>query len=127
MRQSHIAQFRSALLRFPKNYGKSPKDLTLTVPEILARAAEMPEEKVGLSTGTMNRHMTQMGNIANICEAAGYPFADFGRVENSARKRRAASATSDRALPLTRSGRSSVYRSGWGAKVKRKDCWQAPP
>lgn len=80
MRQSHIAQFKSALLKFPKNYGKSPKDLTLTVPEILARAADMPADKVGLSTSTMNRHMTQMGNIANICEAAGFPFADFGGV-----------------------------------------------
>ena len=88
MRQSHIAQFRSALLKFPKNYGKSPKDLTLTVPEILARAAEMPADKVGLSTSTMNRHMTQMGNIANICEAAGYPFADFGGVEKLRAKKK---------------------------------------
>lgn len=80
MRQSHIAQFKSALLKFPKNYGKSPKDLTLTVPEILARAAQMPPEKVGLATSTMNRHMTQIGNIADICEAAGFPFADFGGV-----------------------------------------------
>lgn len=80
MRQSHIAQFKSTLLKFPKNYGKSPKDLTLTVPEILARAAQMPPDKVGLATSTMNRHMTQIGNIANICEAAGFPFADFGGV-----------------------------------------------
>jgi integrase len=80
MRQSHIAQFKSALLKFPKNYGKSPKDLTLTVPEILARAADMPPDRVGLATSTMNRHMTQMGNIANICDAAGFPFVDFGGV-----------------------------------------------
>lgn len=91
MRQSHIAQFRSALLKFPKNYGKSPKDLTMTVPEILARAAEMPAEQVGLSSSTMNRHMTQIANIANICEAAGYPFADFGGVKKlRSRKRKSA-------------------------------------
>jgi hypothetical protein len=97
MRQSHIAQFRSALIQFPKNYGKSPKDFTLTVPEILARAAEMPKEKVGLSVSTMNRHMTQMGNIAKICDAAGFPFADFGGVEKlrSRKKRKCSSGEAE--------------------------------
>lgn len=88
MRQTHIAQFRSALLKFPKNYGKSPMDLKLTVPEILARAADMPADKVGLSTGTMNRHMTQMGNIVQICKSAGYPFADYDGVDGLRSKKR---------------------------------------
>lgn len=100
MRQSHIAQFRSALIQFPKNYGKSPKDFTLTVPEILARAAEMPKEKVGLSVSTMNRHMTQTGNIAKICDAAGFPFADFGGVEKL-RSRKKGSARAERPRFLT--------------------------
>ncbi|MBL0370886.1 site-specific integrase [Rhizobium sp. KVB221] len=102
MRQTHIAQFRAALVKFPKNYGKSPKDFARTIPEILARAAEMPKEKVGLSASTMNRHMTQMGNIVKICEAAGYPFADFEGVERlrtrkrgSARKERPAFETAE--------------------------------
>jgi hypothetical protein len=88
MRQGHIAQFRIALVKFPKNYGKSPKDFIRSIPEILERAAELPKEKVGLSSGTMNRHMTQMGNIVKICESAGHPFADFEGVEGLRTKKK---------------------------------------
>jgi hypothetical protein len=77
MCQSHIAQFRSGRLKFPRNCGKSPSDFKLTVPEILAKSVDKPAEKVGPLDGTMSRHMIQMGSIATICEADGHPFADF--------------------------------------------------
>lgn len=77
VRQSDIAQFRSFLIGLPKTYGKSPKDHELPIEALVERAKTLPPEQVGLSKSTMNRHMTQIGNIADICKHAGYPFGNF--------------------------------------------------
>lgn len=77
MRQSDIATFRSTLLQLPKNHGKSPKDRGTPIAELVARAEGLPPEEVGLSPSTLNRYMTQLNNIVNICRHAGYPFANY--------------------------------------------------
>ncbi|MCV9963180.1 site-specific integrase [Pararhizobium sp. BT-229] len=48
----------------------------------------MPPEEVGLSPSTMNRYMTQIGNIVDICKHAGYPFGNFEGVSGLRTKRK---------------------------------------
>lgn len=88
MRQSHISDFKVTLSEMPKNYGKSPRDHVIPLVDILARAKDMPPEQVGLSQGTLNRHMTQMGNIADICKHAGFPFGNFEGVSGLRSKKK---------------------------------------
>jgi len=88
MRQSHISDFKVTLSVMPKNYGKSPRDHVIPLIDILARAKDMPPEQVGLSQGTLNRHMTQMGNIADICKHAGFPFGNFEGVSGLRSKKK---------------------------------------
>lgn len=88
MRQSHISDFKVTLSEMPKNYGKSPQDHVIPLVDILARAKDMPPEKVGLSQSTLNRHMTQMSNIADICKHAGFPFGNFEGVSGLRSKKK---------------------------------------
>ena len=88
MRQRNIAEFRSLLFKLPKSHGKSPNDHIIPLSEILGRAKDLPPEKVGLSPTTINRYMTQIGNIVDICKHAGYPFGDFEGVSGLRTKRR---------------------------------------
>lgn len=88
MRQAHISQFRSLLFKLPKNHGKSPKDHLLPVADLVARGEKLPPEKVGLSPSTINRYMTQIGNIVSICKHAGYPFGNFEGVEGLRAKKK---------------------------------------
>lgn len=88
MRQSHIADFKSIFYRMPKHYGKSPKDFDRSVAEILKRAEDLSADERGFSTSTINRHMTQMGNIVGICKHAGYPFGHYEGVAGLRSKRK---------------------------------------
>lgn len=75
--QQHLAQFRDVLLKFPKNYGKSPRDHVISVSDILARAEKLPKAEVGLTKATINRHMNNMANIAGMCQAYGYSWESY--------------------------------------------------
>lgn len=77
MGQSHIAQFRSFLIRLPKNYGKSSRDAGRSVADLMSRSKVPNAPHNGLSNGTINRHMTQMANIVNLCSHSGVPFASY--------------------------------------------------
>lgn len=88
MRQSHIANFKSIFFKMPKNYGKSPKDFVISIADILKRAEGLPADERGFSTSTINRHMTQMGNIVSICKHAGYPFGNYEGVSGLRSKKR---------------------------------------
>lgn len=63
IRQSHASAFRADLYKLPKAWGKSPKDATATRDEIMGRSANLPPEKVGLSVGTINRHLEHLNQI----------------------------------------------------------------
>ncbi|QCO55367.1 site-specific integrase [Pseudorhodobacter turbinis] len=63
IRQADATGFRAALYKLPKSWGKSPADRNATREEIMARAAKLPPEKVGLSIGTINRHLEHLGQI----------------------------------------------------------------
>lgn len=75
--QVDIADFRRAVVKLPKSHGKSPKDHLMSFDAILEKAKTLPADKVGLVPATMNRYMTQISNIENICKHAGYPFEDY--------------------------------------------------
>jgi len=78
--QQHLAQFRDVLLKFPKNYGKSPRDHVISVSDILARAEKLPKAEVGLTKATINRHMNNMANIAGMCQAYGYSWESYNGI-----------------------------------------------
>jgi integrase len=63
IRQTDATAFRAALYKLPKSWGKSPADRNATREEIMARAASLPPEKVGLAVGTINRHLEHLGQI----------------------------------------------------------------
>ncbi|WP_281982443.1 site-specific integrase [Thalassorhabdomicrobium marinisediminis] len=63
IRQADATAFRAALYKLPKSWGKSPADRHATREDIMARAAKLPPEKVGLSIGTINRHLEHLGQI----------------------------------------------------------------
>jgi integrase len=86
--QKHLAQFRDVLLKFPKNYGKSPRDHIISVSDILARAERLPKDQVGLTRSTINRHMNNMANIAGMCEAYGYSWESYDGISKLRAKAR---------------------------------------
>ncbi|MCZ4290807.1 site-specific integrase [Hoeflea alexandrii] len=86
--QKHLAQFRDVLLKFPKNYGKSPRDHIIPVSEIIARAEKLPKDQVGLTKATINRHMNNMANIAGMCEAYGYSWESYDGISKLRAKAR---------------------------------------
>jgi hypothetical protein len=63
IRQTEATAFRAALYKLPKSWGKSPADRNATRQEIMARAASLLPEKVGLAVGTINRHLEHLGQI----------------------------------------------------------------
>lgn len=42
MRQADIARFKSLLFKLPKHHGKSPRDHTASIDELVARAQALP-------------------------------------------------------------------------------------
>jgi len=63
IRKSHCARFREVLQKMPKSWGKSPTDITASLDDMLAKARALPPEKVGLSPGTINRHLDHLGQM----------------------------------------------------------------
>lgn len=63
VRKSHCARFREILQKMPKSWGKSPSDAAASLDDMLAKARELPPEKVGLSAGTINRHLDHLGQM----------------------------------------------------------------
>lgn len=60
IRQSHVTEYRALLSQIPKSRGKSPADQKATRTQILARAAKLPADQVGLSVATVNRHLEHL-------------------------------------------------------------------
>lgn len=65
VRQPDIKAFRADLAMMPKSWGKSPKDQTTMRDEVMAKAASLPADKIGLSVGTINRHLEHLNQIAD--------------------------------------------------------------
>ncbi|MDR3487964.1 MAG: tyrosine-type recombinase/integrase [Bradyrhizobium sp.] len=63
MGQSDIGKYRTLLSILPKNHGKSCHDEGRSLDEILVRSEDLDDDEIGLAAGTVNRHLTQLGNI----------------------------------------------------------------
>lgn len=94
--QSDIAGFRSLLFKLHKHHGKSPKDHLLPLADLIKQSESLPADKVGMTPSTINRYMTQINNLAEICRAVGAPFGEFDGVARL-RSRKKGNARDDRA------------------------------
>lgn len=66
LNQSHARAFRAYLHEISKFHGKSPKDKAMSRDELLAKAKMLPAEDVGLSVGTINRHLEHFGEVVTF-------------------------------------------------------------
>jgi integrase len=73
VRQPDVKAFRADLAQMPKSWGKSPKDHALTRDEVMAKAQSLSADKVGLSVGTINRHLEHLTQIADWARDEGLP------------------------------------------------------
>ena len=72
VRQHHIAQFTDTLLLdMPRNYGRSSRDATRPMSEIIALARLLPEGERGLNGATINRHLTALHSVFDFAKARG--------------------------------------------------------
>ncbi len=70
--QSDLVKFRATLLKLPKSFGKSPTHHILPMEAILANAAALPQEKVGLAVGTVNRYIDHASALVASAKAEGF-------------------------------------------------------
>jgi integrase len=70
--QADFVKLRATLLQLPKSFGKSPSDHTLPIESILAKAAALPKEKVGLAVGTVNRYVDHASALISAAKAEGF-------------------------------------------------------
>lgn len=99
LRQCDVAKYRDVLLGLPKSYGKSSKDAQRSVAELLARGQALPEEKRGLIAPTINRHMTQLGNI--LKSAASYGLRTAEAIDLSGLRAKEGERDRDQRPPMT--------------------------
>lgn len=74
--QAHLKYYKSVLQRLPKSYGKSAKDADRSVEDLLARAADLPEDKVGLSPRTINGHLDRFSLIFRVARSESLKISD---------------------------------------------------
>lgn len=79
--QSQVADYRSLLLKLPKNYGKDPKDFDRSLKELLEEAKTLPSDKVGRQGSTLNRHLTQLKSVIEYIETSGRSVGDYKGVQ----------------------------------------------
>ena len=105
--QTHIGKYFSTLAAMPKNYGKSSKDESRSIEEILARSDSLDDEEIGLEAGTVNRHQTQLGNILDHLKGNGFScgeaFSSFRRPD--------AEASDQKRNPFTVADGQSLFAS----------------
>ena len=73
IRQPDVKAFRADLSIMPKSWGKSPKDQNNARDEVMTKSAALPADKIGLSVGTVNRHLEHLNQIAEAARDDGLP------------------------------------------------------
>jgi len=121
--QSSLAEYRSLLLRLPKNYGKSVHDKVRPLHEILARAEGLPPSEVGVSGITLNRHLSQLQSVLEYARSQGLLKVELEgvaklRAKRSKRQRDERSAFSDDDLKSV--FRQPVWHGCEGDKARLK-------
>ncbi len=69
IKQFHIARYRDVLDQLSKKYGKSPADAYRSLDELIAAGAKVDKTGRGLSAGTINRHLTQLGALLDVLDS----------------------------------------------------------
>lgn len=90
VKQGHVATFRNTLLKLPKHWGRSPKNATRLIADILQDAKSMPTDQVGLSLGTINRHLEHIAQFFAQAKSEGIAVnndLDFTRLRRKEEKR----------------------------------------
>jgi integrase len=78
LRPFHVARYRDILNLLPKAYGKSPADAVRSLDEIIAIGVTTVAKQRGLSPGTINRHMTQLGTLLAVLASFDIRLAPSG-------------------------------------------------
>jgi len=71
LKQADVAAYVDTLLALPKSYGKSFRDASRPLKELLATAEKLPEAQRGLEGPTINRHLTHLGNLIDFAAGRG--------------------------------------------------------
>lgn len=71
LRQKHLSEFEEFLRQLNRNFGKSPKDKARTIAELRSIAAETAHKVGSLLPGTLNRHLTYLGQLIRHAKATG--------------------------------------------------------
>jgi integrase len=71
LKQQDAVQFRHALTKLPKSFGKSPSHHTRPITEIIAEAEALPADKRGMSTPTLNRYIDHLSALVNAARDEG--------------------------------------------------------
>ena len=137
IRQTDATAFRAALQKIPKSWGKSPSDRDASRAEIMSRAATLPPDKIGLSTGTINRHLDHLSQVASW--AADEGFALDPRLDPSKLRRKETVRESDKkdaftpaqldqlfSGPVWTGSESEYYQTRPGKRVYRNGLYWCP-
>jgi hypothetical protein len=69
--QTDVNAYRILLSLLPKNWGKSQHDAKRSIDEILTRCDDVDDDdEIGLASGTIDRHLTQLSSILSYFAAA---------------------------------------------------------
>jgi integrase len=71
LKQADVAAYVDTLLALPKSDGKSSRDASRSLKELLAAAKKLPEGQRGLEDPTINRHLTHLGNLIDFASGRG--------------------------------------------------------
>ena len=106
--QSDLVKFRATLLKLPKSFGKSPTHHTLPMEAILAKAAALPQEKVGLAVGTVNRYIDHASALVASAKAEGFELNP--RLEPGLLRRKEKGRPRDKKRTATREELETLFK-----------------
>lgn len=72
LEQRHFAQLMGLLAEVATSYGKSPKDEARSTRELRAIGAAKPPAERGVKAGTLNRHLTFLGQLLVYLKGQGF-------------------------------------------------------
>lgn len=121
LRQANVGKFVDLLFfEIYKHYGKSVRDEHLTIAELREKGRELDKNKkegekskCGLSSGTVNRHLTFLGQIFDYASARGLENLDKIDLSKLRAKSRQKSAVGTK-------GSSCPSRAPWKSTARRR-------
>ncbi|WP_316168236.1 MULTISPECIES: hypothetical protein [unclassified Bradyrhizobium] len=97
--QRDFATFRDVLLELPKSYGKSSRDASKPLAQLIAEGRGLPESERGAEPATNNRHLTHLGSLIQF--ASGYALHPAQPIMLSQLRAKKAGRNRDDRPPMT--------------------------